>query len=256
VVNPAPTSCHVSLQVCPLTLPTSLRVMKDPLFEVLLTTMDSILSHSTLLLRSATALSHSLIRGQAPAKILRLEIDDTLLDPDTVYSRQDLDGLLEPCSISTSLEDNYQDTLQVRGSFDSLAMRPPLSPIRSIQVSPLWQIHLADRPSLETLTTSVAGSVSPAKRGISTVCSQLGSPSHSSVRSGPISASLQSPWSDFTSLRSPAASFSDLLSPGKCGISSVPSNLRSPTRFPTPAAFNNAWVATDLRTPSLVSPVW
>ena len=45
----------------------------------LLTAMESILSQSAVLLRSASALSRFLSRGQAPAEILRLEIDDTLL---------------------------------------------------------------------------------------------------------------------------------------------------------------------------------
>lgn len=219
-----PTFYHISLNVCPLTLPTSLRAVKDSMFEDLLTTMESTLSQSAVLLRSATALSHSLIKGQAPAKILRLEIDDTTLDPDTDYSRQDLDGLLEPCGVVTPPEDSYEGTLHVRERRSSTACFSDLVP--------------------------------PAKRGLSTISSQLGSPSHSPIRFGQIHASQKSPWSDLTSFRSPAASFSDLLSPSKCGVSSVPSPLHSPARLPTPATLNDTWVATDLRTPSLVSPVW
>lgn len=227
--------------------------MKKAVFDDLLTTIESILSQSAVLLRSATALSYSLIRNQAPAEILRLEIDDTLLDPDTEYSRQDLDGLLEPCGVITPLEDCCNDTLQVRGSSGSLALGPSLSPVRSVQASPSGQIYPTDRTSLESSTASV---ISPARRGISSVYSHLSSPSYSSFRSGHIPASQQSPWSNFPPLRTPTASFSDLFSPGKCGISSVSSNLPSPARLPTPAAFNDTWVATDLRTPSLVSPVW
>ncbi len=100
-----------SLNLYPLTLLTSLRSMKKAMFEDLLTTIESILSQSAVLLRSATALSYSLIRNQAPAEILRLEIDDILLDTDTEYSRQDLDGLLEPYSMITPLEDRYDNTL-------------------------------------------------------------------------------------------------------------------------------------------------
>ena len=77
---------------------TSLRTTTLADLENLLNTMESILSHSEVLLRSASVLSHSVIRCQAPAEILRLETDDALLDTDTEYSRQDLDALLEPCN--------------------------------------------------------------------------------------------------------------------------------------------------------------
>ncbi|KAI4198215.1 MAG: hypothetical protein LQ346_002819 [Caloplaca aetnensis] len=107
------------LLLLPKSLPDEiLRSMKKAMFEDLLTTMESILSQSAVLLRSATALSKSLLRNQAPAEILRLEIDDALLDPDTEYSRQDLDGFLEPCGAITPLEDRHNDTLQL-GIFDS-----------------------------------------------------------------------------------------------------------------------------------------
>ena len=223
------------------------------MFKDLLTTMESILSQSAVLLRSATALLYSLVRHQAPAEILRLEIDDTLLDTDTEYSRQDLDGLLEPCGVITPLDDRYDDTLEVRRSSDSLALGPWLSPVPAFPAPPSGQIHPTERTSLQFSTASM---ISPAKRGLSSVYSHLSSPSHSPFWSGHVSAPQQSPWNDFPPLRTPTASFSDLFSPGKCGISSFSSNLRSPARLPTPAVINDTWVATDLRTPSLVSPVW
>jgi len=182
----------------------SLRTIKVAPFKNLLTTMESILSQSAVLLRSASALLHSLIRGQALAEILRLESDDTLFDTDTEYSRQDLDDLLEPCGMVTPLGSGYKRTLQVQKSSDSLALGPSLSPLRSIQMSTSRQLYLRDRTNLGT----------------------------------------------------PTASFSGLISPAKCGISPLYTNLSSPTRLPTPAVFNDAWVATDLRTPSIVSPMW
>lgn len=218
--------------------------------------MDSILSQSAVLLRSATALSDSLIRGQVPAQILRLEVDDTILDSDTKYSRQDLDGLLEPCGVTAPLEDRYKGTAEVLESSRSLALGTTLSPVWSTRISRIREGRSTDRRSLEFSTASVSDLLPPAKCSLSTTSSHLGSPSHSPLRSGSISASQKSPWSDFTSFRSPGAGFSDLLSPGKSRISAVPSVLHSPARLPTPAASHNAWVATDLRTPSLVSPVW
>ena len=230
--------------------------MHDSMFEDLLTTMDSMLSQSTVLLRSATALSDSLIRGQVPAKILRLEVDDTILDSDTEYSRQDLDGLLEPCGVTTPLENRYQGTAEVLESSRSFALGTMLSPVWSTRISRVREGRSTDRRSLGFSTSSISDLLPPAKPGLSTISSHLGSPSHSPLRFGPISASQNSPWSDFTSFRSPGASFSDLLSPGKSRISAIPSALHSPARLPTQAASHNAWVAMDLRTPSLVSPVW
>ena len=241
---------------CPLTLPTSLRAMHNAIFEDLLTTMDSILLQSAVLLRSATALSDSLIRGQAPAQILRLEVDNTILDPNTQYSRQDLDRLLEPCGMIIPLEDRYKGTAEVLESSGSPALGTTLFPVWSTRISRIREGHLIDRRSLGFSIVSVPDLLPPAKPGLSTISSYLGSPSHSPLRSGPISASQNSPWSDFTSLRSLGASFSDLLSPGKCKILAIPSALHSPARLPIPAASHNAWVAMDLRTPSLVSPVW
>lgn len=87
--------------------------MHDSMFEDLLATMDSILSQSVVLLRSATTLSDSLIRGRVPTQILRLEVDDTILGSDTEYSRQELDGLLEPYVMITPLEDRCKGTAEV-----------------------------------------------------------------------------------------------------------------------------------------------
>ena len=226
------------------------------MFEDSLTTMVLILSQSAVLLRSATALSDSLIRGQVPAQILRLEVDDTILDSDTKYSRQDLDGLLEPSGVTTPLEDRYKGTAEVLESSESLALGTSLSPAWSTRISRIREGHSTDRRSLGSSTASVSVLLPPAKRGLSTISSDRSSPSHSPLRSGPISASHKSPWSDFMSFRSPGADFSDLLSPGKSRISAIPSVLHYPARLPTPPASHNAWVATDLRTPSLVSPVW
>lgn len=148
--------------------------MKAAKLENLLTTMESILSQSVVLLRSASALSHSLTRGQAPAEILRLETDDILLDADTKYSRQDLEALLEPCGVVTPLGDSHK-SIQVQGSSDSLALGPLLSPLRSDQISTSRQTHP---------TASFSGLISPAKRVMSTVYSNLSSPSRSSLWSG------------------------------------------------------------------------
>ncbi|KAL2037199.1 hypothetical protein N7G274_010062 [Stereocaulon virgatum] len=245
------------LLLLPKSLPDEiLRAMHDSIFEDLLTMMDSILSQSAVLLRSATALSNSLIRGQAPAKIPRPEVDDTILDPDTEYSRQELDGLLEPCGVITSLENSNEGTLQVQESSRSLSLGTTLSPVWSTRISRIREGRSTDRRSLEFSAANVSDLLPPAKCSLSTISSHLGSPSHSPLRSGSITTSQESPWSDFTSFRSPGAGFSDLLSPGKSRISAVPSSLLHSPRLPTPAASHNAWVATDLRTPSLISPVW
>ena len=179
-----------------------------------------------------------------------------ILDSDTQYSRQDLDRLLESCGVTIPLEDRYKDIAEALESSRSLALGTTLSPVKSTQISRIREGHSTDRRSLGFSTGSVSDLLPPAQRGLSTISSHLSSPSHSPLRSGPIFASQRSPWSDLTSIRSPGASFSDLLSPGRCGISAIPSALHSPARLPTPAASQNAWVATDLRTPSLVSPVW
>lgn len=75
----------------------SVRTTTAAQFEDSLSLMKSILSHSKVSLRSANALSHSLVRCEAPAEMFRLENDDTLLNTDTEFNRQDLDALLEPC---------------------------------------------------------------------------------------------------------------------------------------------------------------
>ena len=156
----------------------------------------------------------------------------------------------------TPLGKSHTGAAQVQGSSDSLALGPSLPPLRSIQISTSRQIHPRDRTSLETLTASFSGLISPAKRGVSTVHSHLSSPSHSPLRSDQISTSQQIPPRNPTSLGTPTACFPGLGSPAKCGISPVYSNLSSPARLPTPAFFNDAWLAADLHTPSIASPVW
>ena len=230
--------------------------MPDSMFEELLTTMDSILSQSAVLLRSATALSNSLLRGQALAKTLRLEVDDTILDPDPKCSRQDLDRLLEPCGVTTPVEDRYKGTAEVLESSGSLALRSTLSPVWSTRISHIREGHSINRSRLGVSTIDVSDVLPPAKRNVSTTSSHLGSPSHSPLRSGPIAASQNSPWSDSSFSRSPGASFFDSRSPGKYSISAITYAPHSPARLPTPAATHNAWVAKEVRTPSMNSPVW
>ena len=225
------------------------------MFENLLTTMESILSQSAVLLRSASALSRSLSRGKAPTEILRLEIDNTLLETDTEYSRQDLDAFLEPCGVVTPLGSSHTSAMQAQGGSDSLFLGPSLSPLRSMHIPASRQIRLRDRTSLGTPTSSFSGLVSPAKRGVSTVYSHLSSPSCSPLRSDQISTSQQVRQRNPMSLGTPTASLPGLVSPANHGVSPVCSNLSSPAKLPTPAFFNDAWFATDLRTPSIVSPV-
>lgn len=93
----------------------SLRTATIADIENLLNTMDSILSHSKVLLRSASAISRPLSRCEAPAEVLRLETDNTLLDTDIERSRQDLHALLEPCGLGKSFGDCYKGTIQARG---------------------------------------------------------------------------------------------------------------------------------------------
>lgn len=221
--------------------------------------MELILSQSAVLLRSASALSRSLSRGKAPTEILRLEIDDTLLDTDTEYSRQDLDAFLVPCGVVTPLGSSHTSAMQAQGGSDSLFLGPSLSPLRSMHIPAFRQIRPRDRTSLGTPTSSFSGLVSPAKRGIFTVYSHLSSPSCSPsccpLRSDQISTSQQVRQRNPMSLGAPTASFPGLMSPANRGVSPVCSNLSSPAKLPTPAFFNDAWFATDLRTPSIVSPV-
>ena len=76
-----------------------------------LSLMRSILSHSKVSLRSANALLHSLIKCGEPAEILKLENDDTLLNTDTEYNRQDLNTLLEPCDMIVPVGEYREDTI-------------------------------------------------------------------------------------------------------------------------------------------------
>ena len=66
-------------------------------------------------LRSASAISRPLSRCEAPAEVLRLEIDDTILDTDMERSRQDLHALLEPCGLGKSFGECHKGTIQARG---------------------------------------------------------------------------------------------------------------------------------------------
>ena len=81
----------------------SLRTTEAATFEELLSVMESMLSHSKVLLQSATGLSGSLIQCQGPPETLRLETDSTLLDTDEECSLQDLNALLEPCAFESGL---------------------------------------------------------------------------------------------------------------------------------------------------------
>ena len=217
----------------------SLRTMKAATFENLLTTMESILSQSLVLLRSASALSRSLIRCQAPAEMLRLGTDDTLLDADTEYSRQDLDALLEPCGVVTPLRESTEPTVQVEESSDSRALGPSLSSLRSIRVSASRPI---DSKRFEAPKAGLSISKLPAKRGLSTISSDISSP-----------ARLLTPTffnsTVVSNLSSPAR-----LTPPAFFNSTVNFNVNSPARLPTPACFHDP--LDDLRTPSLASPVW
>lgn len=150
--------------------------MKAATFEELLTTVESILSQSMVLLQSASALSYSLIRGQAPAETLRLEADDTLLDTDNEYSRQDLDSLLEPCSVVTPLGNSHRHALQVQKSSDNTTLGPLPSPVRSGQISTSQQIHPRDLRSSDNPTAYSSALISPARTGFASIYSDLSSP--------------------------------------------------------------------------------
>ena len=76
-----------------------------------LSLMRSILSHSKVSLRSANTLLYSLIKCGEPAEILKLENDDTLLNTDTEYNRQNLDTLLEPCDMIVPVGEYREDTI-------------------------------------------------------------------------------------------------------------------------------------------------
>lgn len=208
--------------------------------QSLLDMTGSILSLSKVLLQSANVLSRSLARHQAPAEILKLETDRTLMDIDAEYSRQDLDTLLQPCGVVKPLQSVTQNTVQAEQHSESHALSPSLSPLRRVHASASLPIDSKYLTRLETLKATLSVSNSPTKRGFSTMKSSLSSPArrlaptffHSTVNSNPISpAKPPLP----TSLQS-----------------TVYSNLGSP-RLPTPSFFRDA--LGDQRSPSLASSV-
>ena len=184
--------------------------------------MESILSQSKVLLRSANALSRFLVRHQAPAEILKLETDRTLMDIGAECSRQDLDTLLEPCGAVTPLRESAECTVQAEERSDSRALGPSLSPLRHIQVSTSRPIDSKHLTRVGTPKAILYVSKSRAKRGLFTMSTNLSSPA-----------------------RLPPPTFFQ---------STVNSNLSSPARPPTPAFIRGP--LGDLRTPSLPSPVW
>ena len=125
------------------------------------------LSHSKVLLRSATALSGSLIQCQAPPEILTLEIDSTLLDTDEECSLQDLNAILKPCGLVTPRQNYRKDTMQVKESFSSLAVGPSLSPLPFRHLLTSRQSSPRDLTSSGSLTNNISNLTSAAKRGIS-----------------------------------------------------------------------------------------
>ena len=110
----------------------SIRKATAAQFENSLVLMESILSQSKGLLRSANALSRSLVRYQAPAEILKLETDDTLMDIDAELSRQDLDAFLEPCEVVIPLRESTEYTTRAEQRSDSRASGSSLSPLRRL----------------------------------------------------------------------------------------------------------------------------
>jgi hypothetical protein len=208
-------------------------------FEDLLNLMESILSQSKVLLRSANALSPFLVRYQAPAEILRVETDRTLMDIGAECSRQDLDALLEPCRVVTPLRESTECPVQAEERCESRALGPSLSPLRRIHVSTSRSIDLT---RLGTPKAILSVSKPPAKRGFSTMNSNLSSP-----------ARLPTPTFFQSTIQSNLSSPAKLPSP-TFFQSAVNSNLSSPARPPTPAFSRDS--LGDLRTPSLPSPVW
>ena len=154
----------------------SLRTTKAAMFEELLNVMESMLSHSKVLLRSATALSGSLIQCQAPAETLRLETDSTLLDTDEECSLHDLNALLEPCGLVAPRQNCRKDTMQAEESSSSLAVGPSLSPLPFRHLFTSRQSSPRDLTSSGSLTNNISGLTSAAKRGVSAVYSNLSSP--------------------------------------------------------------------------------
>ena len=154
----------------------SLRTTKAATFEELLNVMESTLSHSKVLLRSATALSGSLIQCQAPPETLRLETDSTLLETDEECSLQDLNALLEPCGLVAPHRNCHRDTMQAEESSSSLAVGPYLSPPPFRHLFTSRQISPRDLTSSGAPTNNISALTSAAKRDISAVYSNLSSP--------------------------------------------------------------------------------
>jgi hypothetical protein len=204
--------------------------------------MESILSQSKVLLRSANALSPSLVRYQAPAEILRVETDQTLMDIGAECSRQDLDALLEPCRVVTPLRESTECPVQAEECCESCTLGPSLSPLRRIHVSTSRSIDSKHLTRLGTPKAILSVSKPPAKRGFSTMNSNLSS-----------LARLPTPTFFQSTIHSNLSSPAKLPSP-TFFQSAVNSNLSSPARLPT-AAFSRDSLG-DLRTPSLPSPVW
>ena len=159
----------------------SLRTTKAAKFEELLNVMESMLSHSKVLLRSATALSGSLIKCQAPPETLRLETNSTLLDTEEECSLQDLNALLEPCGLVAPRRNCRKDTMQAEESSSSLAVGPSLSPPPFRHVFTSRQISPRDLTGSGAPTNNISALTSAAKRGISAVYSNLSSPARLST---------------------------------------------------------------------------
>ena len=154
----------------------SLRTTKAATFEELLNVMGSMLSHSKVLLPSATALSGSLIQCQAPPETLRLEIDSTLLDTDEECSLQDLNALLEPCGLVAPRQNCRKDTIQAEENSSNLAVGLSLSPLPFRHLFTSRQSFPRDLTSSGSLPNNISGLTSAAKRGISAVYFNLSCP--------------------------------------------------------------------------------
>ena len=144
--------------------------------EDLLNLMKSILSPSKVLLRSANVLLPFLVRHQASAEISRVETDRTLMEIGAKHSRQDLDALLEPCSMVNPLQKSTPCTLQAEEHSKSSALGLSRSPLRRIHVSASRPIDWKHLTRLGTPKAVLSLSKSPAQRGIPTTKSNLSSP--------------------------------------------------------------------------------
>ena len=154
----------------------SLRTTEAATFEELLSVMESMLSHSKVLLQSATGLSGSLIQCQAPPETLRLETDSTLLDTHEECSLQDLNTLLEPCALVTPHWNRRKDTMQAEESSSSLAVGRSLSPPPFRHLFTSRQSSPRDLTNSGSPTNNISALTSAAKRGILTVYSNPSSP--------------------------------------------------------------------------------